>query len=84
MRKPKFVYLTLTIERNSDGFLARCPLIQGAFAEGDTIAEAIFNCLDVIAMIAAYRKERGEPLLDGLAEDFPVKKAISFTIPVEV
>jgi len=40
--------------------LANCPLIQGAFAEGDTIEEAIFNCLDVIKMILEYRDERGE------------------------
>lgn len=84
MRKKKIVLLPLVIERNGDGFLVRCPLIQGAFAEGDTVAEAIFNCLDVINMIAAYRKERGEPLLDGLAEDINLKKAVSFTIPVEV
>ncbi len=42
-RKVKMIYLSLTLERNGDGFLARCPLIQGAFAEGDTVSEAIFN-----------------------------------------
>ncbi|MDW8028496.1 MAG: type II toxin-antitoxin system HicB family antitoxin [Armatimonadota bacterium] len=56
-KKRKITFLPLVIERSGDGFLVRCPLIQGAFAEGDTIAEAIFNCLDVISMIAAYRKE---------------------------
>lgn len=46
------------MEANDDGYLARCPGIQGAFAEGDTIEEAIFNCIDVIKMIIAYRTER--------------------------
>ncbi|MCS7264289.1 MAG: hypothetical protein NZ805_05595 [Armatimonadetes bacterium] len=56
-KKRKITFLPLVVERSGDGFLVRCPLIQGAFAEGDTIAEAIFNYLDVISMIAAYRKE---------------------------
>jgi hypothetical protein len=76
--KVKIAHLPLTIERNGDGFLARCPLIQGAFAEGDTVAEAIFNC------IFAYRKQRGERLFDGDVEALPAKKEIAFTIPVEV
>ena len=62
MRKTKAIYLSLVIEANDDGYLAQCPGIQGAFAEGDTIEEAIFNCVDVIKMIAAYRAERGESL----------------------
>jgi len=51
----KALYLTMVIEANDDGYLARCPGIQGGFAEGDTIEEAIFNCVDVVKMIAAYR-----------------------------
>jgi len=33
------VYLPLVIQPNDSGFLARCPVIQGAFAEGDTVEE---------------------------------------------
>lgn len=62
MQKTKAIYLSLVIEPNDDGYLAQCPGIQGSFAEGDTIEEAIFNCVDVIKMIAAYRAERGESL----------------------
>ena len=62
MKLKKIAHLPVTIERNDDGFLASCPLIQGAFAEGDTTEEAIFNCLDVVRMILAYRDERGEPI----------------------
>jgi predicted RNase H-like HicB family nuclease len=58
----KAVYLSLVIEPNEGGYLAQCPGIQGAFAEGDSIEEAIFNCVDVIKMIAAFRAERGETL----------------------
>lgn len=50
------------IERNDDGFLASIPGIQGAFAEGDTIEEALFNCVDVVKLIFQYRNERGESL----------------------
>lgn len=50
------------MEANDDGDLSRCPGIRGAFAEGDTVEEAIFNCIDVVKMITAYRRERGESL----------------------
>lgn len=59
MKTIRIAHLPVTIERNDDGFLASCSLIQGAFAEGDTREEAIFNCLDVVKMILAYRDERG-------------------------
>ena len=57
---PKASYLPLIVEINEDGYLAHCPGLQGAFAEGDTIEEAMFNCIDVIKLIFAYRVERGE------------------------
>ncbi len=60
MKTGKIAHLLVTVERNDDGFLASCTLIQGAFAEGDTIEEAIFNCLDVAKMILDYRDERGK------------------------
>ena len=60
----KITYIPITIEPNEDGFLAKCSTIQGAFAEGDTIKEALFNCLDVIEMIFEYRKERGETIFN--------------------
>lgn len=74
----------MTIERNDDGFLASCSSIQGAFAEGDTLEEALFNCLDVAKMILAYRGERGEPVLKGNLEELKVKEKVSFTIPIEI
>ncbi len=77
----KVLYLTMVVESNDDGYLARCPGIQGAFAEGDTIEEAIFNCVDVVKMIAAYRAERGETL--GVNEiDLAPETRFSLAIPV--
>ncbi len=83
--KTKITYLSIVIEPNEDGFLVKCPAIQGAFAEGDTIKEALFNCLDVIEMIFEYRKERGETTSDiGMIEELSVRREIAFTIPIEV
>ncbi len=79
----KTLLLSIIIEPNDDGYLARCPEIQGAFAEGDTVEEAIFNCIDVVKMIAAYRAERGEPL--GIPEvDITPETRIALSIPVGV
>jgi predicted RNase H-like HicB family nuclease len=66
MQDSKVVFLPLVVEPNDDGYLAHCPSIQGAFAEGDTIEEALFNCVDVVKMVLAYRAERGE--LPGISE----------------
>lgn len=83
MHETKAVYLSLIVEANDDGYLARCPAIQGAFAEGDTIEEAIFNCIDVIKLIAAYRAERGEPL--GVHEiELTPGTQLAVSIPIEV
>ena len=76
-------YLSIVVEPNDDGYLARCPGIAGAFAEGDTIDEAIFNCVDVIKMVAAYRAERGESVgVDEVLLTPDVR--VSVAMPVEV
>lgn len=62
MADSRAVYVSILLEANDGAYLASVPGIQGAFAEGDTVEEAIFNCVDVVKMIVAYRKERGEPL----------------------
>ena len=79
MKTKKLAHLPVTIERNDDGFLANCPLIQGAFAERDTVEEAIFNCLDVVKMILEYRDERGEQLLKSDLEELKNQEKLSFT-----
>lgn len=60
MRDEEVALLSVLVEVNGDGYLASVPGIQGAVAEGDTMEEAIFNCVDVVNMIAAYRADRGE------------------------
>ena len=62
MKDDRAIYLSLVVEANDDGYLASAPGIQGAVGEGDTIEEAMFNCVDVVKLIAAYRTERGESL----------------------
>jgi len=83
MPEHKVRYLSIVVEPNDDGYLARCPGIAGAFAEGDTIDEAIFNCVDVIKMVGAYRAERGEPL--GVDEFLLTPDVqVSVALPVEI
>lgn len=48
-----------------DGYVAQRPGTQGAFAAGETSEDSIFNGLDVVKMIAAYRRECREPLGKG-------------------
>jgi len=83
MRNMKTILLSLIVAENDDGYLARCLDIQGAFAEGDTIEEAIFNCVDVVKMIAQYRAERGESLAAHMLEMTP-ETQVAVSIPVGV
>lgn len=62
MMDTKAMLLSVVIEPNEDGFLASVPGIQGAFGEGDTVEEALFNCVDVVKIIVTYRSERKESL----------------------
>ncbi len=83
MKKDNAVLASIEVEKNDDGFLARVPGIQGAFAEGDTIEEAIFNCIDVVKIIFEYRKERQESL--GFNEFRMTKKTkMTFALPIGV
>jgi len=80
----KTVLVSIVIEANDDeGYLASVPGVQGAFAEGDTLDEAVFNCVDVLKMIFAYRAERGEPL--GFNEvEFTPNTRMAVAVPVGV
>ena len=83
MQDTRALFLSFVIEPNDDGYLASVPGLQGAFAEGDTVEEAIFNCVDVVKLIIAYRKERGEAL--GYNEiDITPETRITFSIPVGI
>jgi predicted RNase H-like HicB family nuclease len=83
MLDTKAIFLSLVVETNEDGYLAECPGIQGAFAQGDSIEEAIFNCVDIVKLIAAYRTERGESLGFNVVELTP-KTRLTVAIPVGV
>ncbi len=83
MSDARAVFVSMVVDTNDDGYLASVPGLQGAFAEGDTIEEAIFNCVDVVKMIAAYRAERGESLGFNQVELTP-KTRMTLSIPVGV
>lgn len=81
MREKTAVVVSMVVEANDSGYLASVPGVQGAFAEGDTVEEAVFNCVDVLKMILAYRTERGEPL--GFNE-VPLTRQTRMTIAVPI
>ena len=83
MKNLQTILLSIIVEPNDDGYLARCPNIQGAFAEGDTIEESIFNCVDVVKMIFQYRLERNEPL-DIVEIEMSPHRQLAVSIPVGI
>ena len=60
MSHRKIFNLPVIVYYDEDTYIAKCPVIQGAFAEGETPEEALKELIDVIRMIFEYRKERNE------------------------
>ncbi len=83
MKSNKTLLASIKIEVNGDGYLASLPNVQGAFAEGDTIEEALFNCVDVLKLIMEYKKERGESLGFNLF-DFNKSNSLTVALPIGV
>jgi predicted RNase H-like HicB family nuclease len=77
------IFVSLIVEGNDDGYLAQCRGIQGVLAERNSIEEAIFNCVDVIKLIAAYRTECGESMGFNVVELTP-KTRMTVAMPVGV
>jgi predicted RNase H-like HicB family nuclease len=52
---------TVTIRKAPDGFyIASCPLILEAHAQGKTYEECLASIKEVLELCLEYRKERGE------------------------
>ncbi len=54
---------TVFIRKAQDGFyIASCPLILEAQAQGETYEECVANIKEVLELCLQYRKERGEEI----------------------
>lgn len=66
----KFV-LPVVIEKDSDGYFAYCPSLQGCYSQGDTYEEALANIEDAIRLHIEDRLAQGESI--------PTSEMISLT-----
>ena len=54
---------TVIVRKAPDGFyIASCPLIPEAQAQGETHEECLANIKEVLELCLEYRKERGEEI----------------------
>lgn len=54
---------TVTVRKAPDGFyIASCPLVPEAHAQGETYEECLSNVKEVLQLCLEYRKERGEEI----------------------
>lgn len=59
MKSKKTYLYPITVEPHEEGgYHVKCPILQGAWADGNTIEEAIENLRDVIRLIIKYREDR--------------------------
>jgi predicted RNase H-like HicB family nuclease len=63
--------VSVVIEKDTDGYFAFCPELQGCYTQGDTYEEVLQNIKDAIRLHIEDRLESGE--------DIPVVEAISLT-----
>jgi predicted RNase H-like HicB family nuclease len=56
--KKTYLYPVSVESHKEGGYHAKCPILQGAWADGETIEGAIKNLRDVIKLILKYREER--------------------------
>ncbi|HKP53736.1 MAG TPA: type II toxin-antitoxin system HicB family antitoxin [Chloroflexia bacterium] len=54
--------LPVVVERDSDGYFAYCPSLQGCYTQGDTYEDALANIEDAIRLHIEDRIESGEPI----------------------
>jgi predicted RNase H-like HicB family nuclease len=61
----KDMQYTIIIRKAPDGFyIASCPLIPEAHAQGESYEECLANIKEVLELCIEYRKERNEELPD--------------------
>jgi predicted RNase H-like HicB family nuclease len=53
---------SVVIEKDSDGYFAFCPELQGCYTQGDSYEEALKNIEDAIHLHIEDRLENGEDI----------------------
>ncbi|MEK7108834.1 MAG: type II toxin-antitoxin system HicB family antitoxin [Patescibacteria group bacterium] len=61
MKKVEQIYrFPVVIERDSDGYFATCPDMQGCYSQGDTYEEVLENITSAIKLHVEDRKAENE------------------------
>lgn len=63
---------SVVIEKDSDGYFASCPELQGCYSQGDTYEEVLDNIKDAIRLHIEDRIESGE--------EIPQSESVSLTM----
>ncbi len=63
---------SVVIEKDSDGYFASCPELQGCYSQGDTYEEVLENIKDAIRLHIEDRIEGGE--------EIPQSESVSLTM----
>lgn len=53
---------TIVVEKDSDGYFAFCPQLQGCYAQGETYEETVRNAEDAIRLHVEDRLAAGEEI----------------------
>jgi len=56
------IKVMVAIEKDKDGYVAYCPVIQGCYAQGQTYEEVIKNIKEVVALCVEDLKSEKEKI----------------------
>ena len=57
----KFIF-QVVIEKDSEGYFASCPALQGCYTQGDSYEEVLLNIEDAIRLHIEDRLDEEEPI----------------------
>ena len=72
-----YIYPIKITQESKNSFVAECPQVEGAWAEGRTAEEAVENCKDAIKGVLEYRKEHN------ITDKFKIKNVMNKSFTVE-
>lgn len=58
--KQAYLYPITIEECEEGGYFAACPLLQGCYAEGENIQEAVANLKSVIKIVLEYKRKHAK------------------------
>jgi predicted RNase H-like HicB family nuclease len=79
IERMKMFAFPVVIEKDEDGFYVECPVLEGAYTQGDTYEEALINIKDAIILVLEVMQDEGKIIPESFG-DVPGSEMVEVTI----